>query len=196
MCSSGNYPREKRPTPNPEISKPSTEVLKALDETLGVLMQDDANTVPVGRRLFGTQHYMTGGWYEDMVTGNIVEFKASWLERRKSALNRCRPGSEIRDIVVAHIAPDAFVKGDNLSEQSRLFALNVKAAHIRTCDFEEYEASFGYSPGLGSSWDMYQQLEWAQCMGDDGLTPGLSDSLVESLSHGNAEGWQSYKEAI
>jgi hypothetical protein len=186
---------KEKPSFNPELYEPSPEVQGALAETLDVLMQDPHSTIPIGRRLFGTQHYLTSGWFHDEEMDRLVEVKAHWLEWGRIAnffLNPHRPRVSVRSVSIAHIQPiecdDDSIRGGPY----RLFFFNAPCNRIDTCAYDDYEADASAVQGLGDSQMMREQLEAARQSGDDVLTPQLENQLIDSLNLGNKIGWQAH----
>jgi hypothetical protein len=191
MCS-GSYERAKQPF-NPEMYKPSPEVRGTIGETLEELMQSPNYTMPIGRKLFGTQHYVTSGWFRDEQANRVVELKAHWLERGAVAnyfLNPHRPRLLVRTVSVAHIEPIELDDGERRAGPYRLFFFNAPKDRIDTCEYDDYEADAHAVEGLGASEIMREHLELARQTGDDILTPQTENQLIDSLRLGNEIGWQ------
>ncbi len=166
----------------------------ALSTTLGMLMEGPEHTVPVGRKLFGVQHYTTGGWFYDEDNRRVVEFKSHWLERSSLAnfvLNPHRPRRSIMTVSVALIEVGDAINGEQGALPYRLYFYRPEADAIDTCQYDDYEADSGAVQGLGDSQIMREQLDLARELGEDVLTPQTEVQLVRSLHAGcEVNGWQ------
>ena len=191
MCS-GSY--ERIQPRSLERFRPSSDVRGALSSTLGMLMESPEHTMPVGRKLFGVQHYMTGGWFYDEENNRVIEFKSHWLERGLVAnfvLNPHRSRRTVMTISVAHIEVGDATNGEQGALPYRLYFYRPDANVIDTCQYDDYEADSGAVQGLGDSQIMREQLDLARELGEDALTPQTEDQLVRSLYTGcEVNGWQ------
>ncbi len=191
MCGASNERIQPR---NPEDYRASNDVRGALNATFNMLKDSPEHTVPIGRKLFGVQHYMTAGWCYDEANGRVVEFKAHWLERGLVAnfmLNPHRPRRSVQAMSVAHIETGDIGDESRGPLPYRLYFYSPRTNAIDTCQYDDYEADMGAIQGLGGSEMMREQLEQAQSLGEDVLTPETEEQLVYSLFTGcKITGWQ------
>jgi len=183
MCS-GSYGREKNPLTVPEY-RPAPELKLALEQTFRVLSQTPRCTNKEGRRLFGTQHWESGGRYVDLDGGKIIDVGLRWKEQTRLARGILRPRNPepiLKHMSVTYVGltEDALRRPWNAGYEM----FNYTGTEITAMDEYDFDL-YGLAEDMAGGWHYIEIEDFKRR-----LSPEEAAGLTTNLATANTQGWQ------